>query len=371
MLKGISSIVYKETIHIVRDPKTLFLVLLIPVMQLVIFGYAVNIDVRDIETVVYNLDGRRESREFLDSFAHSGYFKFVETVASDEALMDRLVRGRAKVGLKLAPDFSDRVLRAEDATVQVLIDGSDSTVAMQALNVANEIALRRSVALMASEIRSEADLPVEVRSRVLFNPNLRTPNFMVPGLLGVMMQILTMLLTAFAIVREKEAGTLEQLMVTPVSRTGLMVGKLLPYSVISVAEILCALTIVRYVFSVPIAGSLWLLSGFTLVFLFTALGMGLLISTLATTQGQALQLAVTVIMPSMVLSGFIFPQESMPYPIYWLGQLVPATYFIRILRGIILRDAGFHDLWPNAAILAAMGLLVLSISTNRFRKTAA
>ncbi len=369
MFKGLSAIVFKETIHVFRDPKTLMLMLLVPGIQLTVFGYAIDLDVKNIPTVIYNLDGRVESRDLLDTFKYSGYFNFVRTASSDHELMDTIVRGRAKVGIKIPPDYTDNLVRGSNTAVQVLIDGSDSTVAMQALNVSNAIALRESLTLLSEVVGGQAAPPVESRTRVLFNPDMKTPNFMIPGLVGMVMQLVTMFLTAFAIVREKETGTLEQLMVTPVSRLGLMTGKLIPYAVIGVIETCMVLTIMRYVFSVPIAGSLGLLAGFSLIFLFTGLGLGLLISTIAENQMQAIQIAFVIILPSILLSGFIFPQESMPLPIWAIGQVIPVTYFIRILRGIILRGAGFAELWPQAAALAVLGFTILTISARRFRKT--
>lgn len=373
MFRGLSSIVYKETIHVLRDPRTLFFMILIPGIQLTIFGLAIDLEVRDIRTVIYNLDGRRESRELIDAFTHTDTFMLVGAAGSDHDLQQSIIRGDAKVGLKIPPDYTDRLLRGEQTQVQVLIDGSDSTVAMQALTVANAIAMGRSLTILANTVgvNSAAGPPIEMRPRVLFNPNMETVNFMVPGLVGIIMQIVTMLLTAVAIVREKERGTLEQLMVTPVSRLGLMVGKLVPYGIIGVVETVSVLLIMRLVFGIPIAGSPLLLGAFSLIFLFTALGLGLLVSTIAQNQIQALQFSFLIIMPSVLLSGFVFPQETMPYPIWALGQLIPATYFIRILRGIILRGAGFEDLWHNALYLAIIGVAVLIISTTRFRKTLA
>jgi len=272
------------------------------------------------------------------------------------------------VALKIPPDYTDRVLLGQPVQVQVLIDGSNSTVAMQALNVSSSIALRESITSLARSLGVAASPLVEARARVLFNPDMRTANFMVPGLVGVILQLVTMLLTAFSIVREKENGTLEQLMVTPVSRLGLIVGKLVPYGVVGIIETISVIIVMRVLFQVPVAGSLLLLGGFTLIFLCTTLGLGLLISTVARNQMEALQVAFLVILPSILLSGFIFPQENMPYPIYVIGQFVPVTYFIRILRGIILRDAGFIDLWQNGAILIVMGFVVLMLATLRFSK---
>lgn len=371
MFRGFTSIVYKEAIHILRDPRTLFLMLVIPGLQLTIFGYAIDTDVKHIRTVVYNLDGRQASRDLIDAFVNSGYFDVIGHEVSDAALTGRIVRGEARVGLKIPPDYSDRIHRGRPTQVQVLIDGSDNTVAMQALNVANAIALNRSIGIVTRELGLPARQIIEGRPRVLFNPDMRTARFMVPALVGIVMQLVTMFLTAFAVVREKETGTLEQLMVTPVSKLGLMAGKLVPYGVIGCFETCVVLLLMRFLFGVPIAGSTTLLAAFAFVFLFTALGLGLLISTIATSQVQAMQIAFLIMLPSVLLSGFMFPQETMPLPIYVIGQVIPVTYFIRILRGIILRGAGFEDLWLDAAKLAVFGLILLTISTVRFRKTAA
>lgn len=371
MFSGMGAIIYKETRHILRDPRTLFLMLVIPSLELTIFGFAVDLDVRHIPTVVCNLDLRRESLALLDDFVNTGYFDIVETVGSDSEMIHAIVRGDAKVGIKIPPDYSERILTGSKTEIQVLLDGSDSTVAMQALNVSSAIGLRASIAVIASTLQGRRELPVEMRQRVLFNPDLKTANFMVPGLVGVILQVVIMLLTSFAVVREKEQGTLEQLMVTPVSRLGLMLGKLIPFGVIGIAEVVSVLTLMRFLFDVPIAGSLLLLAGFTTIFLFTTLGMGLLVSTFASNQIQALQISFLVLLPTFLLSGFMFPQETMPAIIYWIGQIVPATYFLRILRGIILRDAGFLDLWQNGAVLAVMGLCVITFATLRFRKTLA
>ncbi len=371
MFRGWTSIVYKETIHILRDPRTLFLILLVPGIQLTLFGYAIDLDVTNIPTVVYNMDGRTPSRELIDSFRNTGYFDVRLLVRSDADLMEAVVRGDAKVAIKIPPDYSDALLTGTGAQVQVLIDGSDSNVAMQALNVSNAIGLRKSMSIAAVQLNRTGGLPVDVRPRVLFNPDMKTPNFIVPGLVGMIMQLVTMFLTAFAVVREKENGTLEQLMVTPVSRLGLMLGKLAPYAVIGALETAMVVLLMWGLFNVPVAGSVTLLAAFSLIFLFTALGLGLLISTIAENQMQAIQMAFVVVLPSILLSGFIFPQESMPYPIYLIGQLIPVTYFIRILRGIILRGAGFYELYDQAAWLAIIGLIILIISASRFRKTLA
>jgi ABC-type multidrug transport system permease subunit len=342
--------------------------LLVPVIQLTVFGYAIDLDIKHIPTVTYNLDGREHSRKTLDTFRNSGYFDFKSVAFSDQEMYDEIVRGDVEVAIKIPPDYTDDLLAGRKATIQVLIDGSNSNVAMQALNVANALALRSSISIVSSTFNA-GDLPVEARPRVLFNPDMKTSNFMVPGLVGLVMQLVTMILTAFAIVREKENGTLEQLMVTPVSRLGLMIGKLVPFFVIGALETCFVLVIMRFLFDVPIAGSLLLLSVFSVPFLFTSLGLGLLVSTVASTQIQAVQCAFVIILPSVLLSGFIFPQENMPFPIYVIAQGIPLTYYMCILRGIILRGAGMQALWHHAAILMGMGIFVLGVSALRFRKT--
>lgn len=370
MFRGLTSIIYKEIFHILRDPKTLFLMLLIPGSDMVVFGYAIDVEVKNIATVVYNLDQRSESQDVLDAFWNSGFFTFQSEVHSDDELMNTVVRGDAKMAVKIPPDFTDQLVTGGNATVQVLLDGSDSTVAMQALQVVNAIALQESLTILSEQLGAEGSaLPVEVRPRVLFNPDMKTPNFMVPGLVAIIMQVVTMMLTALAIVREKEAGTLEQLMVTPVARLGLLLGKLIPYALIGCAETAMVVLLMVLLFHVPIVGSVGLLGLFSLTFLFTALGLGLLVSTIASNQIQAVQFAFVLILPAVLLSGFMFPRESMPVPIYWISQLIPATYFIQILRGIILRGAGFFELWSQALILLLIGVAVLALAASRFQKT--
>lgn len=368
MFRGIRAVIYKEAIHIGRDPRTLLLMLVIPGLQLTIFGYAINLDVKHIPTVVYNLDGREPSRQLVDVFSNTGTFRIVDTVFSSEELMHSIVRGKAKVGLKIPPDYTDQLLAGRKTAIQLLIDGSESTVAMQALNVSSAIALRQSLSIVSSQVSDFSGPPVQALPRMLFNPDMKTSRFMVPGLVGIVMQVVTMFLTSFAIVREKEHGTFEQLMVTPISPLGLMLGKLVPYCCIGGFMTTMVLLIMRYIFEVPIEGSLPLLAALSLLFLITALGLGLMVSTIATSQMQAMQIAFLIMLPSVLLSGFMFPQESMPLPIYIIGQLIPVTYFLHILRGIILRGAGIADLWRDALILGCFGFTLITVGTIRLRR---
>ena len=372
MFRGFRSIFYKEVIQISRDPLTLLLMLLVPMLQLLIFGYAINTDVRNIKTAVYNLDPGPQSRDLLHAFENTDYFKIVSYAGSDEELNHAIVSGRVKVGIKIPPDYSDRLLANRQATVLVLIDGSDSSIATQSLQVSSQVGLTQSLARLNTTLQGResrtSQLPIEIRPKMLFNPDSRSANFMVPGLIAVILQIITTLLTAFSIVRERERGTLEQLLVTPVRPFGLMLGKLVPYGLIGIVETLTVLTVMRLVFDVPINGSFLLLISLSILFLFTALAIGLLISTKAQYQMQALQLAWLIMLPSVLLSGFMFPRDSMPIVMQIVGYLVPATHFMEIIRGIVLRGATLVDLLPEVITLAVMGIVLLVLSAFRFRK---
>jgi len=372
MFKGFTSIFYKEVIQISRDPLTLALMMLVPMIQLMVFGYAINTDVRNIKTAVYNLDPGPQSRDLLQAFENTDYFKIIRYVQSDDELNSSIITGHVKIGIKIPPDYSDRLLSNRQATVLVLIDGSDSSIATQSLQVASQVGLTESLSKLGTQLQSSQNrtslLPIEIRPKMLFNPDSRSANFMVPGLIAIILQIITTLLTAFSIVREREQGTLEQLLVTPVRPYGLMLGKLVPYGLIGIVETCTVLTVMRLVFDVPIKGSLLLLLSLSILFVFTALAIGLLISTKAKSQMQALQLAWLIMLPSVLLSGFMFPRESMPVVMRFIGYLVPATHFMEIIRGIVLRGATLVDLMPEVLTLIFMGLVLLVLSAFRFRK---
>lgn len=376
---GLLAMLLKEFSHIRREPSTIFFMLIVPVLQTIIFGYAIQLDVEHIPTVVYDLDGRRSARELLDAFQNTRTFTVVDRVFGDESFERALTSGRVKVGVRVPPDYSDDLLSGRQAHVQVLIDGSDSTVATTALNSANLLGAALSSrisrgfaetlpAVPARDSAGRVALPIEVRPRLLYNPDLESSHFFVPGLVGIIMQLVTLFLTSFAIVREREVGTLEQLFVTPVGRVALLLGKMVPYAVIGGLEMLIVLTVMVFLFGVPIHGSLWLLFGLASLFLVCALSLGLLVSTLAKTQLQAMQFAFLFMLPSVLLSGFVFPREQMPLPLYGLSFAIPVTYFVEILRGIVLRGADLRDLLPQATGLVVCCLVVLSVSIARFRK---
>lgn len=378
-MNGLLAILIKEFSHIRREPMTLIFALVVPVLQLTIFGYGIDMTVENIATVVMNLDGRQESRAFLDALENTNTLHVVQRVADAAAFDAAIASGRAKVGVRVPPDFSDRLLHGRQATVQVLIDGSNSNVATTALNAVNLLGLNQSMRrarLYAESIQKAAArdpqgrlaLPIEVRARLLYNPELDSAHFFVPALVGIILQNVTLFLTSFAIVRERELGTLEQLFVTPVGRAALLLGKLIPYALLGFIETLVVLIVMVFVFGVPVHGDLALLILLSLLFLVTALGMGLLVSTLARSQLEAVQVSFVLLLPSILLSGFVFPRETMPTPIYLLSFIIPVTYFLEILRGVILRAATLRDLLPHVIGLAVCCMAILSLSISRFRK---
>ncbi len=376
---GFWAILVKEFVHIRRQRMTLFFMLVVPVMQTIIFGYAIETQIEHIPLVVFDQDGRADGRRLVEAFINSRRFELAERVYNDESFRRALTSGRARVGLRIPPDYSDRLLRGEQVHVQVLIDGSDSQVATTALNTAKLLGIQLSIqwALPRGEAAhfapsrdpaGTASLPIDVRPRLLYNPDLESSHFFVPGLIGIILQLVTLFLTSFAIVRERELGTLEQLYVTPVGRTGLMLGKLLPYAIVGFVELLLVVSVMVFVFGVPIHGSIPLLLALAMLFMVCSLGLGLLVSTLAQTQVEALQFAFMIMLPSVLLSGFVFPRAEMPLPIYLLTFGIPATYFIEILRGIVLRGADLLDLLRWVIGLTLCGVVVLMVSLSRFRK---
>jgi ribosome-dependent ATPase len=378
-LDGLWAILIKEFVHIRRQRTTLFFMLVVPVIQTIIFGYAIDTQIENLPTVVYDLDGRMPARELTEALVNTRKFRVIDRVYSEDAFLRSLVAGNAKVGIKIPPDYSDKLLLGEQAQVQVLIDGSDSQAATTALNsvqllglnLAINIAKRKGESLQIGPALDESghmSLPVEMRPRLLFNPDLKSSRFFVPGLVGIILQLVTLFLTSFAVVRERELGTLEQLFVTPVGRTGLLLGKLIPYAVTGIAETMLILTVMVYGFDVPIQGSIPLLICLSALFLVCALGLGLLVSTIATTQLEAIQIAFIIMLPSVLLSGFMFPRSEMPMLIRPISYFLPVTYFIEILRGIVLRGAGIAELLPWIAGLTVCCIVILTLSIARFRK---
>ncbi len=364
VFRGFGAVFFKETLHVRRDSAALFFSLMIPLLQIFLLGFGIDTNIRQVNTVVYNADGRRESRELIDRLRNSDTFRVIGYVQDDQHLNDAIISGRARVGVKIPVDYSDKLLHQMSAQVLVLIDGSDSSVAGQAINVTTAIGLDESLRRV---LPVRVALPVDMRPKLLFNPDSRSPNFFLPGLTAILLLNVTTFLTAFSIVREKERGTLEQLFVTPVRPMGLLFGKLLPYLGVGFFELCLILFFMRVVFQVPIHGNVLLLAFLSLPYIFVSLSLGILISSKANSQSEAIQLAFITFLPSIFFCGYIFRRETMPLLFYAISYLIPATYYINITRGIILRGAGIQHLWLDGLVLFAMGTLLLLVAARRFR----
>jgi ABC-2 type transport system permease protein len=363
-LQRISSVARKEFLHIIRDPATLFFALLMPVMEMFLLGYAIDTNVRDIRTVVMDLAQTQESRTLIQRFENSKDFKVVKYVYSEKDLRKEIVAGRARVGIIIPENYSRRGQANDLSQISVQVDGSESSVAAEAVNVGNALALRESL----ERVLGSKDLPVDSRPRILFNPDTRSPNFFLPGLMVVFTQIMAVMLTANAIVREKENGTLEQLFMTPVRSTELIIGKLIPYLGLTFLEFCGIALLMRVVFQVPVHGSFLTLMAVALPFVLAMLGFGLWVSTKAATREAAGQMAMATVMPAIFLSGYVFPLDSMPRFFYVVAQFIPTTWLIDAARGVILRGAGWEDLKMHALVLWGMALVIILLSMLKFRK---
>lgn len=372
MSTRITSIIRKEFIQMRRDRRTLAMVLMLPVMQLLLFGYAINTVVDHMPTIVFDESGDADSRALTAAFANSGYFTVVAHARSRAELAEAIDAGTAKVALHIPPNFGDLVLRGEPGPVQVVIDGSDPNVASTASFAAGAVAQARTAEMLAARVArlgaGGLSGGIDLRPVVLYNPSMRSANFMVPGIIGLILQFQTIILTAFAVVRERERGTLEQLVVTPIKPWELMLGKILPYTVTASLSAAVAVIAGYLLFGVEITGSVMLLVLLSILFLIGSLGLGLFISTISQTQAQAMQMAMFVSLPSFMLSGFMYPRDNMPFIVQQIGLLIPLTYYLQILRGIMLKGVGLEVLWPNVLPLALFSLVVFILSARRFQK---
>lgn len=365
--RGFTAILYKEFLVVMRDPFTLFFMIFPPLVEMIAFGYALDTDVKNIKTIVLDEDRTVESRQIVEQFSNTGTFRIVGAAQSVTELADLIRRGKGYVGIQIPPGFARDLNAGRSAKVQVLVDGSNSSIASSALNTALNVGFRRSLLVVAANTGLR-QLPVDVRPQILYNPEMRSPNFFLPGVIGIVLQIATTFATAMSLVRERERGTLEQLMVSPLSRWGLMLGKLVPYLVIGMMMAAFLFTIMRWVFHVPIAGDVGALMIGTFFYVFCLLSLGLLISTRAQNQIQALQMTMIFILPSVFFSGFIFPRETMPWIFYAISTCIPATYYIELERALILRGASLGDFWFNLVMLASMSALLFSLCAAQFKR---
>ncbi len=372
-LNRVKHIILKEFIHILRDKPSLAIAFVMPVMMLLLFGYAVTTDINNINLVVLDQDMTSASRALIQAFQNSNYYVVTGYEMSYTGVKNEIDAGRAKAGLIIPHGYADKLSRGEQSPVQIVIDGSDPTVARTVFNSAQLLGQEKSAELRLASLdraglAQKIPAGIDLRPRVWYNPEMTSLRFNIPGLIGLVLQNITIILTAFALVRERERGTLEQLIVTPVKPRELIVGKLVPYIVIAIIDVALVLGIGVFWFDVPVAGSTALLLALSAIFLMSALGLGMFISTVAKTQLQAMQMAIAILLPSVLLSGFMFPREAMPKLVCFLGYVMPLTYFIEILRGIILKGLHLYQLWADVVPLTVFGVAIIALSSLRFRK---
>jgi len=368
MMPRLWPMVRKEFLQMRRDRLTLGLMIGVPVAQLLMFGFAIQTDVRHIPTVVVDESRTPESRDVIAALENTGSFRIIAHVDGRPALDAAFARGDAQAAIVIPNDYPRNLGRGTTATIQVIVDASDPLSSQSALAAAAGVGQARNLAILTATA-GRTRQPVDVRIRPRYNPGLRSPNYIVPGLVGLILTMTMVLITAMAIVRERERGTLEQLIVTPITKTELMLGKIAPYIGVGLFQMSAVLILGRFVFDVPLVGSIWLLYGISLVFIVVSLSLGLFISTLVQTQQQAIQLSFFFMLPSILLSGFMFPRQAMPEFFQWLGLLLPLTPFLQVLRGILLKGVGLEALWPQTLLLAGFAVGLITLAVRRFHKT--
>ena len=374
MIERIKHMLIKEFIQIFRDPRMKGVIFLMPIIQVLVFGYAVTTDVKHVRTAVYDLDNSVVSREIVASFVKSGYFDIVEYVRSDAHLRELMDRGKVQAALQMSRGFGEKLRVGRTVQLQLILDGTDSNTAGVALNYGAKIAGQFSQKVLITRLthlRGPGQQPgnVELQTRAWFNENLESRNFYVPGVIAIIVMLITLMLTSMAVVREKEIGTMEQIMVTPITPSEFILGKTVPFALIGFADVILITVIGVLWFEVPIRGSFLLLFLATALYLMTTLGMGLLISTVSQTQQQAMMSTFFYYFPAVLLSGFMFPIANMPKIVQWFTYLNPLRYFLVIIRGIFLKGIGLSILWPQMVALLVMGMLTLWFTSRRFKKT--
>jgi ABC-2 type transport system permease protein len=375
MMRRLKALLVKEFLQMRRDRLTLIMMLGLPVIQLVLFGFAINTDVKHLPTIVFDQSLQQDSRDLLSSLEASGYFDIKYVAKSYQEVNHAVDAGKTKVGIIIPPDFSENIKHGRKATVQVIVDATDSMAASSAISAAQLIAQLKSQDILLQKLQGYSghslEKPYDIRIRPWYNPDFVSAFYMVPGIMGVILTMTMVMITSMAIVRERERGTLEQLIVTPMKNWELMLGKIIPYSIVGYVQVTVALLVGILVFDLPIRGSLALLYALTSLFIIASLALGLLISTVTKNQMQAMQLSFFVFLPSILLSGFMFPREAMPLFFNLLGYLLPLTFYLQILRGIILKGVGISVLWPQIMALAIFIIVTLTISIKKFQKKVA
>ncbi|MEW5719135.1 MAG: ABC transporter permease [Chloroflexota bacterium] len=365
------SIIRKEILHILRDPRSLAIMFVIPIVQLILLGYAVTTDIRRLNTAVYDADRTMQSRQLIEAYRASDYFAIGDYVQNEDQVAQLLDTGAVRAGIIVPAGYGENLAKGTVAQIAVLIDGSDPSVASTAFAAAQSIGQAQSIQVIQTRLGVDASKlgGIEVRPRVWYNPELKSSNFMIPALIGLILQMLTSLFTALSIVREREQGTIEQLVVTPIKSWELIVGKVIPPITVAFFDLLEILVIGVILFDVPIRGSVPLLLVLSVLFLVTTLGIGLFVSTVAKSQQEAMMLSFLVLVPGIFLSGFFFPLEAMPGWLQVVSYFIPLRYMLVIIRGIIMKGVGLPAFGDQVLALAILGPLILTAAALRFRKS--
>ena len=372
-LTRLMAIIKKEFIHVFRDKASLGIAIMMPIVFVILFGYAVNMDVDNIPLAVLDMDKTRESRDLIHAFENSNYFIPTDFVGSIDEIEKLINNGDVRAAVIIPNNFSKAVNGYDEKSVQLIIDGVDPTVAKTAMQSGNLVSNMYFAKINGGKVVS-SNMPimnssnVDVRTKVWYNPNLESTKFTIPGLIGLIVQNITIMLTAFSLVREKEKGTMELLIVTPIKSTELIIGKMVPYIFIGTFDLLVAMALGTKWFNVPIQGNVVLLCFLGVIFVMCSLAIGMLISTVAESQGQAMQMTVGVLLPTILLSGFVFPRDAMPGIINFVGDFIPLTYFLNILRGVILKGVGLEYLMKDVILLTLFTIALLSLASVKFKK---
>jgi ABC-2 type transport system permease protein len=367
------SLIRKEFIQIRRDPRTLALIIIIPIMQLFLLGYAATNDVRNIPLAVLDQDHGSAARQLLDAYRAADYFRITYEASSEKEIRDLIDRGVVRAGIIIPPDYGDKVKGGGNTTVAFVLDGSDPTIASTSLSAAQLIGQQYSTKILAERMQRHGqalalDAPIEVRPQVWYNPDLVSAYFMIPGVIGTILYALTSILTATAIVRERERGTIEQLIVTPIRPMELVIGKITPYVILAIVNALEVLVIGAWWFKVPVRGDLVLILLLSGLFLLSSLGIGIFASTTANTQQEAMLIVWMSLLPSIFLSGFFFPIEAMPKVLQWISYIFPLRYYLVIIRALLLKGVGVSALRDQILALLIFGVVIMTAAAKRFRK---
>ena len=359
------SMIWKEFVQLRRDRFTLAMMVGIPMIQIALFGYAIQTEVRHLPTLILDESKTEQSRSLVTALENTGNFDIAAEVTDREEIARLIGAGRARAALVIPPDFARDLKRRRLATAQVIVDAADPLSASAAIAAGGQIGAIQSQRMAAASGTSS----IEIRVRPWYNPGLRSSVYIVPGIIGVILSMTMVIIASIAVVRERDRGTLEQLIVTPINKTSLMLGKIIPFLMIGYVQITVILIVGRLLFDVPIVGSIGELYLIALPFIVASLGVGLLVSTAVKSQAQAMQLGFFYLLPNILLSGFMFPREAMPAPAQWLGAVLPLTYFLRAMRGILLKGARITALWRESVVLVGFAVVLVALAVRRFHKT--